>query len=130
MALGQIVSYIHIGVAILLGTAILLQQKGAGLSTAFGGEGGFYRTKRGFEKVLFISTIVLAVLFFGIGLGRITLTKSSSPESQLQISPPPGTEETDITAPFQLPPVDVDATPLGTSDATGPSFPTSPLPQE
>ncbi len=43
--------------------AILLQQRGGGLSSVFGGEGGFYRTRRGAEKVIFVSTIILAILF-------------------------------------------------------------------
>ena len=49
--------------AILVIVAILLQQQGSGLGSAFGGEGNFYRSKRGLEKVLFYSTIGLIVLF-------------------------------------------------------------------
>lgn len=49
--------------SILLALAILSQNRGSGLSAVFGGEGGFYRTKRGAEKVLAISTVVLAVLW-------------------------------------------------------------------
>lgn len=55
--------YIQIAVAVLLIGAILLQQRGVGLGSAFGGEGGTYRTKRGFEKVIFTSTIILGALF-------------------------------------------------------------------
>ena len=55
--------YTQIVVAVLLIGAILLQQKGVGLGAAFGGEGGIYRTKRGFEKVIFISTIILGAVF-------------------------------------------------------------------
>jgi protein translocase SecG subunit len=51
--------------AILLVVVILLQNQGSGLGTAFGGESGFYRTKRGAERVLFYLTIVLAVIFVG-----------------------------------------------------------------
>lgn len=51
-------------ISILLIVAILLQNRGAGLGSAFGGSGGVYLTKRGLEKKLFIATIVLAVLFF------------------------------------------------------------------
>jgi preprotein translocase subunit SecG len=51
--------------AILLVVIILLQNQGSGLGTAFGGESGFYRTKRGAERVLFVLTIVLAVVFVG-----------------------------------------------------------------
>lgn len=41
-----------------------MQQRGGGLSTVFGGDGSVYRTRRGVEKIIFIATIVLAVLFF------------------------------------------------------------------
>ncbi len=56
--------YVQMLAAILLVAAILLQQKGTGLGAAFGGEGNIYQTKRGFERILFASTIVLASLFF------------------------------------------------------------------
>ena len=59
---------IQIVVAVLLMASILLQSRGAGLSGVFGGSSGVYRTKRGIEKSLFISTIVLAALFFGIAI--------------------------------------------------------------
>ncbi len=53
--------------AVLLVTAILMQQKGTGLGAAFGGGGNMYRTKkRGGEKVLYIATIVFALIFFGL----------------------------------------------------------------
>ena len=58
-----ILPFLQVGVAILLIAAILLQQRGSGLSAAFGGEGNVYHTKRGLEKIVFISTIVLGVLF-------------------------------------------------------------------
>lgn len=54
--------------AILLIIVILLQQKGTGLSGLFGGSGDVYKTKRGIEKVLFISTIALVIVFLGSGL--------------------------------------------------------------
>ena len=55
---------IQIIISVLLVTAILLQQRGTGLSASFGGEGNVYRTKRGFEKILFYGTIILAAAFF------------------------------------------------------------------
>ena len=58
-----VLPYLQVGVAILLVIAILLQQRGSGLSATFGGEGNIYRTKRGLEKILFISTLVLGALF-------------------------------------------------------------------
>ena len=60
-------------VSILLIVAILLQNRGTGLGSAFGGSGGVYLTKRGLEKKLFIATIVLAVLFFALSFLGIIL---------------------------------------------------------
>lgn len=47
---------------ILIGL-IVLQSKGTGLGSTFGGDMGFYGTKRGAEKMLFIFTIIIASLF-------------------------------------------------------------------
>ncbi|MDP3935171.1 MAG: preprotein translocase subunit SecG [Candidatus Giovannonibacteria bacterium] len=60
--------WLQIAVSVLLVTAILLQQKGAGLGAAFGGSGQIYRSKRGMEKGLFIGTIILTILFVAIAL--------------------------------------------------------------
>jgi preprotein translocase subunit SecG len=60
-------------VSVLLIVAILLQNRGAGLGSAFGGSGGVYLTKRGLEKKLFIITIILAVLFFSLSFLGIIL---------------------------------------------------------
>lgn len=53
----------QIVVSILLIITILVQEKGVGLSAAFGGGGEFYRSKRGVDRILFIFTVVLSVLF-------------------------------------------------------------------
>lgn len=58
----------QIVIAILMIAAILLQAKGTGLSGVFGGEGNVFRTKRGFEKILFYATIALAAGFFGLAM--------------------------------------------------------------
>lgn len=60
-------------ISVLMITIILLQAKGTGLSSVFGGEGNVFRTKRGVEKMLFHATIVLAALFFGIALLNVYL---------------------------------------------------------
>lgn len=60
-------------VAILLIISILLQQRGSGLGAAFGGEGNVYMAKRGAEKMIFYATIVLVIIFMGLGLARILL---------------------------------------------------------
>lgn len=68
--------YIQIGlliVSVLLIIAVLLQGRGSGLGSAFGGTGVTYQTKRGFEKWLYYATIVLVILFFGIALANILI---------------------------------------------------------
>jgi preprotein translocase subunit SecG len=60
----MILPIIQIVLSVLLVAAILLQQRGSGLGSAFGGEGNVFRTKRGVEKTLFYATIGIAVLFF------------------------------------------------------------------
>ena len=65
------ITIIQIILAVLLMAAILLQQRGTGLSGAFGGEGSAYSTRRGIEKILFTSTVVIAVLFFGVSIARL-----------------------------------------------------------
>jgi len=63
--MSQILNISQIVIAVLLVATILLQQRGAGGSAIFGGGSGgtSYYTKRGFEKILFIATIILAGLF-------------------------------------------------------------------
>lgn len=60
-------------VSILLIVAILLQNRGTGLGSAFGGSGGVYLTKRGLEKKLFLATIILSVIFFSLSFLGIIL---------------------------------------------------------
>ncbi len=64
---------IQIITAVLLTVAILLQNKGAGLSGVFGGGGEIFRTKRGMEKSLFIITIILAVIFFTLAVAGLVI---------------------------------------------------------
>lgn len=66
-------NYTQIIITILLIVFILLQNRGSGLGSAFGGEGNVYMTKRGAEKTIFILTIITAVLFIGLGAARIVL---------------------------------------------------------
>jgi len=59
----QTLQIVQLVLAVLVVVAVLMQQQGSGLGGAFGGEGNFYRSKRGLEKVLFYATIILIVLF-------------------------------------------------------------------
>lgn len=69
----SIFNIIQLVLAIILIVIILLQQKGAGLSGVFGGSSNVYSTKRGIDKILFYSTIVVAILFFGASLLRMVI---------------------------------------------------------
>lgn len=60
-------------ISILIVVAVLLQNRGSGLSSVFGGGGAIYRTKRGLEKGLFILTIILVILFIAIGVANLAL---------------------------------------------------------
>jgi protein translocase SecG subunit len=61
----QILPYIQIILSLLLIAGILIQRSEAGLGAGFGGEGGTggHFARRGFERTIFIGTIVVAILF-------------------------------------------------------------------
>jgi len=59
----EIITLLQILIAILLIGSILLQSRGAGLGRTLGGGGEFYHSRRGIEKVLQKTTIVLAFFF-------------------------------------------------------------------
>ena len=64
---------IQIIVSVCLILLILLQSKGTGLGTVFGGSGGVYRSKRGIEKLFVYITIVIAFLFFTLSVLQILI---------------------------------------------------------
>jgi preprotein translocase subunit SecG len=61
--MAELLPIFQIVISLLLIGAILLQARGSGLSSVFGGESTFYHTRRGIEKIIFWATIILAVLF-------------------------------------------------------------------
>jgi preprotein translocase subunit SecG len=56
---------------------VLLQAKGSGVGSAFGGETVVYRSRRGVEKLLHYATIVTAVLLGLISLISVILRINS-----------------------------------------------------
>ncbi len=60
-------------VAVALIGSILLQVKGTGLGSSFGGGGEFYQSKRGVEKIVLYATIGLGFAFAAISLGLLLL---------------------------------------------------------
>jgi preprotein translocase subunit SecG len=61
----QIVQII-VGIALII--TILLQARGAGLGSVFGGTGTVFKTRRGIDRLLFRMTIIFIVVFSFISL--------------------------------------------------------------
>ena len=68
MKLALLFANIILSVAIV--ALILLQGKGAGLGSAWGGGGEFYQTRRGVEKITMRLTYVLIVVFFLLSIAN------------------------------------------------------------
>ena len=64
---------IQIILSITVGTLVLLQAKGAGLGSIFGGDSGVYRTRRGVEKIMYQTTIGLSIVFFLVALVSVSV---------------------------------------------------------
>jgi len=60
-------------ISVLLILVVLTQSEGTGLSSVFGGSGGFYRSKRGVEKLFVILTIFLAFLFLVLSVLQVII---------------------------------------------------------
>ena len=67
--IGQII------ISVLVILAILMQNRGTSMSGLFGGSSDIYRTKRGIEKTLFIGTIVLLIIFFGLSVASLMINQ-------------------------------------------------------
>jgi preprotein translocase subunit SecG len=72
LAFGQIV------VSVGLMASILLQARGTGLSSTFGGDSAVYRSRRGVERRLWQFTIILTVLFVLFSLATFLLAPSTT----------------------------------------------------
>ena len=73
MNVGSFLEVIVFITAILTIVLILLQQRGASLGAGFGSSSELYTTRRGLEKSLFITTIVMAVIFTVSILGLLII---------------------------------------------------------
>ena len=71
--MNSILTVFQLIIAILLIATILIQAKGTGLGSAWGGGGEFYRSKRGVEKFLFVATITLGFLFILSGITNLII---------------------------------------------------------
>lgn len=74
--MNNLITFGQIGVSIALIILILIQERSSGAGGLFGGgggDGGLYQTRRGFEKILFIATIVLSIVFAGLALSNLVV---------------------------------------------------------
>jgi len=73
--LNSIIQIVMVISAILMIITILLQQRGATLGAGFGSSGELYTTRRGLDKSLFDTTVVLAVIFILSILAALLMPK-------------------------------------------------------
>ena len=73
MSVGEILDIVMIASASLMVLAILLQTRGASLGAGFGASDELFTTRRGLEKNLYDTTIVLAVIFVGSLLASLMI---------------------------------------------------------
>jgi preprotein translocase subunit SecG len=75
MEIKAILPIIQIILAVLLTVGVLLQHSEAGMGGAFGGSDSVstWRTRRGFEKFLFVATIIVSILFVASALVALRL---------------------------------------------------------
>jgi len=71
----SILAIAQIAVSITIIILILLQERSSGMSGILGGgeSGGFYQARRGLEKLVFIATVVLMILFAGLAIANFIL---------------------------------------------------------
>ncbi len=65
---------LEILITLLLVGSILLQVKGTGLGSSFGGGGEFYQSKRGVEKIVLYLTVFLTALFAVVSVVLLIIT--------------------------------------------------------
>lgn len=73
MEIGSLLQTITLISAILSVILILLQQRGASLGAGFGASGELYTTRRGLEKSLFVTTVVMVVIFVSSIIGLLLI---------------------------------------------------------
>ncbi|EKE25925.1 MAG: hypothetical protein ACD_5C00003G0003 [uncultured bacterium] len=72
----KFITIIQLVVSLGLAVSILLQSRGSGLSSTFGGDFGGYYTKRGVEKFLFYTSIFLGACFIILAITDIVVRNS------------------------------------------------------
>jgi protein translocase SecG subunit len=71
--MNTILFYSQIIISIILIVLVAIQQKGDGLGAGFGGGGGVYSAKRGAQKKIHYTTVVVVTIFFVLGVLNILI---------------------------------------------------------
>lgn len=71
--LKNVLLVVQLAISVALVVFVLLQQKGSGVGSAFGGESVVYRSRRGVEKLLYYGTIVCIVLLCLVSLYSVVI---------------------------------------------------------
>jgi protein translocase SecG subunit len=65
---------IQILISLVIVVLVLLQERSAGMSGIFGGDGGgFYQTRRGMERIALWATVVCAIIFAAVSVAQLVL---------------------------------------------------------
>ncbi|MFA5136735.1 MAG: preprotein translocase subunit SecG [Patescibacteria group bacterium] len=64
----SVLIFVNIIISVVIVGLILMQGRGGGLGSAWGGGGEMYQTRRGIEKVTLRITVLCIILFFIISL--------------------------------------------------------------
>lgn len=74
MDLKAIISIGQLAVAVVLIVLFLMQERGTGISEAFGGQSGsVHYQRRGAERMIFIVTVICIILFVAASLANLLL---------------------------------------------------------
>lgn len=69
---------LHIVFGLFFIFSVLIQDKGSGLSAAFGGTGTFYASQRGAAKFVHYATVLFAILFFATALLSVLFPRTGA----------------------------------------------------
>lgn len=70
-----VLNVFQIVLSVLLIFLIMIQARAGGLGSAFGGFSSVYRSKRGFERLVYILTIIVSIIFFLVSFINFYLSR-------------------------------------------------------
>jgi len=71
--MSPIILIVNIVLCVFIVLFILLQGRGAGLGSAWGGGGETFQTRRGVELIVMRMTVVFIILFFAVSVAALLL---------------------------------------------------------